>query len=313
MKYRILIGLLTLCLTSVSSAELVDRILAVVNNDIVTLSEFNKTYAKLAMQIRASNYTAEQQRELLSNLDTQVLDTLIKETLTEQQARTLQIEIDDKEMDGAINEIKEQHHYTDDEFERILEMQGSSIQEYRDHIRKQKIQSQLVGYMVQSKVVITDDDINAYYDSHLEKYQPKTTYHLRTILKRMQTEKSREEMDKSLAAFESGMPFEDVAKKYSDPPFNESGGLLGSYTLDQLSLQIQDAIKDLKIGTCSSVLQTDQGLQLLYIENITQEGGQTLEEASTDIRNMLYQTKMEQRYHAWIDDLKKKSHIKIID
>ena len=314
MKLRIVIGLLILCcLPGVSSAELVDRILAVVNNDIVTLSEFNKTYAKLAMQIRASDYAPEQQRELLSNLNTQVLDTLIKETLTEQQAKTFQIEIEDKEIDDAVNDIKDRHHYTADEFERILQMQGSSIKEYREHIRKQKIQSQLVGIMVQSKVVITDDDVKAYYDSHMEQYEPKTTYYLRTIIKRLASDQTRLEMDEALAAFEAGTPFEEVAKKYAEPPFNESGGLLGSYTLDQLSLQIQGAIKDLQIGTCSSVLKTDQGLQILYVENITQEGGQTLEEASTDIRKLLYQTKMEQRYHAWIDDLKEKSHIKLID
>jgi peptidyl-prolyl cis-trans isomerase SurA len=300
-------------MTRLSSAELVDRILAVVNNDIVTLSEFNKSYAKLAMQIRGSDYSPEQQKELLSKLNTQVLDTLIKETLTEQQAKTFQIEIDDKEIDDAINDVRERHHYTEDEFERILQMQGSSIAEYREHIRKQKLQSQLVGIMVQSKVVITDEDIKAYYDSHPEDYQSKTTYHLRTIIKRQVSDEVRKEMDDALASFESGIPFEDVAKKYSEPPFNESGGLLGSYSLDQLSLQIQNEIKDLQIGLCTSVLQTDQGLQILYVEDITQEGGQSLEEASPDIKIILYQTKMEQRYHAWIDDLKKKSHIKLID
>jgi SurA N-terminal domain. len=97
------------------------------------------------------------------------LDTLIKETLTVQQAKTFEIEIDDKEIDLVIDDIKEQHHYTDDEFEKILKMQGSSLSEYREHIRKQKIQSQLVGIMVQSKVVITEDDIKAYYDSNLGK------------------------------------------------------------------------------------------------------------------------------------------------
>jgi peptidyl-prolyl cis-trans isomerase SurA len=313
MKHKIIIGLLILLMTRLSSAELVDRILAVVNNDIVTLSEFNKTYAKLAMQIRGSDYPPEQQNELLSNLNTRVLDTLIKETLTEQQAKTFQIEIDDREVDAAINDVRDRHHYTEEEFERILEMQGSSITEYREHIRKQKIQSQLVGIMVQSKVVITDEDIKAYYDSHPEKYQSKTTYHLRTIIKRLMSDDARLEMDEALASFESGIPFEDVAKKYSEPPFKESGGLLGSYSLDQLSLQIQEAIKDLQTGSCTSILQTDQGLQILYVENITQEGGQSLEEASPDIKKILYQTKMEQRYHAWIDDLKKKSHIKLID
>jgi len=313
MKIKMVIGLIIICLTRVSSAELVDRILAVVNNDIVTLSEFNKTYAKLAMQIRSSGYASEQQSELLSKLDTQVLDTLIKETLTVQQAKTFEIEIDDKEIDLVIDDIKEQHHYTDDEFEQILKMQGSSLSEYREHIRKQKIQSQLVGIMVQSKVVITEDDIKAYYDSNLEKYEPKTTYHLRTIIKRLASEETHTEMDEALAAIEAGTAFEEVAKKYAEPPFNESGGQLGNYTLDQLSTQIQDVIKDLQIGQCSSVLQTDQGLQILYIEDITQEGGQTLAEASPDIKKVLYQTKMEQRYHAWIDDLKKKSHIKIID
>jgi len=313
MKLKIVIGFLILCLAGVSSAELVDRILAVVNNDIVTLSEFNKTYNKLAMQIQASDYTAEQQRELLTKLNTQVMDTLIKETLTEQQAKTFQIEINENEIDDAIDDIQERHHYTKDEFEQILQMQGSNINEYREHIRKQKIQSQLVGIMVQSKVVITDDDIKAYYDSHLEKYQSKTTYHLRTIIKRLISDQTRSEMDEALAEINSGTSFEEAAKKYSEPPFNEGGGLLGSYTLDQLSMQIQDAIKDLQSGTCSSVLQTDQGLQILFVEKITQEGGQSLEEASNDIKQLLYQTKMEQRYHAWIDDLKKKSHIKIID
>jgi len=313
MKYRIAIGVLILFMANMVSAELVDRILAVVNNDIVTLSEFNKTYEKLAMQIRASDYPPEQQRELLSKLDTQVLDTLIKEALAVQQAKTYQIEVDDKEIDDAINDIKERHHYTDEEFERILEMQGSSIKEYREHIRKQKIQSQLVGYMVQSKVIITDEDIHAYYDSEIEKYQPKTTYHLRTIIKRLVSDQARQEMEDALAEFGAGTPFEEVAEKYSEPPFNEDGGLLGSYTLDQLSSQIQDAIKDLQIGKCSSLIQTDQGLQILYIDDITQEGGQTLEEASDEIKKYLYQTRMEQRYHAWIDELKKKSHIKLID
>jgi peptidyl-prolyl cis-trans isomerase SurA len=313
MKIKFVIGLLILCLTQVASAELVDRILAVVNNDIVTLSEFNKTYAKLAMQIRASNYAPEQQRELLTNLNTQVLDTLIKEALTEQQAKTFQIEIDDKEIDHAINDIKERHNYTEDEFEQILQMQGSSIKEYREHIRKQKLQSQLVGIMVQSKVVITDEDIKAYYDSHLEEYQSKTTYHLRTIIKRQISDQTRDEINEALEAFNSGRSFEELAKQYSEPPFNENGGLLGSYTLDQLSSQIQDAIKVLQIGESSLVLETGQGLQILYVENITQEGGKTLESASTDIKKLLYQTKMEQRYHAWMDDLKKKSHIKIID
>jgi len=313
MKLKIVIGLLIICLTQTSSAELVDRILAVVNNDIVTLSEFNKTYAKLAMQIRASDYAPEQQRELLSNLNTQVLDTLIKEALTEQQAKSFQIEIDDKEIDNAINDVRQRHNYTEDEFDQILEMQGSSITEYREHIRKQKIQSQLVGIMVQSKVVITDVDIKAYYDSHLEDYQSKTTFHLRTIIKRLVSEQAHEEMNKALEAFKSGRAFEELAKQYSEPPFNENGGLLGSYALDQLSLQIQDAIKDLQVGETSLVLKTDQGLQILYVENITQEGGKALEEASPDIKKILYQTKMEQRYHAWMDDLKKKSHIKIID
>jgi peptidyl-prolyl cis-trans isomerase SurA len=313
MKFNIIIGLLILFMTRLSSAELVDRILAVVNNDIVTLSEFNKTYAKLSMQIRTSDYPPEQQRELLSKLNTQVLDTLIKETLTEQQAKTFQIEIDDREIDDAIDDVRTRHHYTEEEFEHVLKMQGSSIKEYREHIRKQKIQSQLVGIMVQSKVVITDEDVQAYYDSHPEEYQSKTTYHLRTILKRLVSDETRAEMDEALAAFKSGTPFEDVAKEYSEPPFKETGGLLGSYSLDQLSLQIQNVIKDLQVGSCSTVLQTDQGLQILYVENITQEGGQTFEEAAPDIKKILYQTKMEQRYHAWIDDLKKKSHIKLID
>ncbi|MBF0449700.1 MAG: peptidyl-prolyl cis-trans isomerase [Candidatus Magnetomorum sp.] len=310
--HRFLI-IMILVLATPSYGELIDRILAVINNDIVTLSQFNKTYSKLAMQIRSSDYTQEEQTDLLSNLNQKVLDTLIEETLTTQQAQTVQVEVQDKEVEETIEDIKEKHNYTGDEFEKILEMQGSSLKEFKEHIRKQKIQSRLLGVMVQSKVVITDDDVNAYYDSHPDKYQSKTTYHLRTIIKRSASENAQEQMSMALEQFQAGTPFETLAKKYAEPAFAETGGLLGNYSLDQLSLQIQEAIKDLKPGECSSILTTDQGLQILYVENITQEGGQTLEEASEAIRTFLYQEKMEQRYHAWISELKEKSYIKLID
>jgi len=314
MKYRTLITIIIfIFIARPSYAELVDRILAVVNNDIVTLSEFNKTYAKLAMQIQASNYTKDEQTSMLAHLNTKVIDTLIEEKLAVQQAKAVQIEIDDNEIDLTINHIKERHNYTDDEFENLLEMQGSNIKEYREHIRKQKIQSRLVGMMVQSKVVITDNDVKAYYDSHPETYQSKTTYQLRTIIKRSKSDDARSQMEKALQAFAAGTPFAELAKKYAEPAFAENGGLLGTYTLDQLSPHIRDAITDLKAGSCSPILTTDQGLQILYVEDITQGGGKTLEEATIEIRDLLYNTKMEQRYHAWIRDLKEKSHIKIID
>jgi peptidyl-prolyl cis-trans isomerase SurA len=310
--YR-LIFIFLLVVAASSNAELIDRILAVINNDIVTLSQFNKTYSRLAMQIRSSDYTQKEQADLISNLSQKVLDTLIEETLTEQQAKAVQVEIQDKEVEETIDEIKQRHNYTNEEFENILKMQGSSLKEFKEHIRKQKLQSRLLGVMVQSKVVITDDDVKAYYDSHPEEYESKTTYHLRTIVKRSTSENSKEHMIKALEEFKDGKPFKELAQKYAEPAFAETGGLLGNYTLDQLSIQIQDAIKDLKPGECSSVLTTDQGLQILYVENITQEGGQTLELASESIRKSLYQKKMEQRYHAWISGLREKSYIKIID
>ncbi|KPA09603.1 PpiC-type peptidyl-prolyl cis-trans isomerase [Candidatus Magnetomorum sp. HK-1] len=311
--YRLFILIVFMAMVSPSYGELIDRILAVVNNDIVTLAQFKKTYSKLAMQIRTSDYTQDEQTQLISNLNQKVLDTLIEETLTEQQAEVVQLEIEDKEVEDTINGIKKKHNYTDDEFAQILEMQGSSIKEFQSHIRKQKLQSRLLGIMVQSKVVITDDDVKAYFDSHPEKYQSKTTYHLRTIIKRAVSEIAQENMKTALKQFEKGIPFADLAKQYAEPAFAETGGLLGSYTLDQLSLQIQEAIKDLQKGECSPILTTTQGLQILYVENITQEGGKTLEEASENIRTLLYQEKMEQRYHAWIADLKEKSYIKLID
>jgi len=311
-KYSLLIIFL-LVMAAPSHAELIDRILAVINNDIVTLSQFNKTYSRLAMQIRSSEYTQNEQANLLSNLNQKVLDTLIEETLTEQQAQAVQVEVQDKEVEETIENIKQKHNYTDEEFDDILKIQGSSLKEFKEHLKKQKLQSRLLGVMVQSKVVITDDDVKAYYDSHPEKYESKTTYHLRTIVKRSTSDNSQNQMKNALEEFKTGIPFEELAKKYAEPAFAETGGFLGRYTLDQLSLQIQEAITDLKPGECSTILTTDQGLQMLYVENITQEGGETLEEASESIRSSLYQEKMEQRYHAWISELKEKSYIKIID
>jgi len=82
--------------------------------------------------------------------------------------------------------------------------------------------------------------------------------------------------------------------------------------LDDLAPEIQDALKGLGAGECTGVLDTDQGLQLFYIEDIEDTPGKSIEEASQEIEKTLYTEKVDQRFKVWVESMRAKSHIKII-
>ena len=300
------------------SAEIVDRIVAVVNDDIITLFELNRSFKPYVDKIRERGYPLEKESKVLFKTREDILNQLIEQKITDQEIKRFKISISEKEIDQTIERIKEANYYTDEDLRAALAKDGLTMEEYRKQMKEQILRKRLVNLKVTSKIVITKEDIKSYYETHKDKYGGENKYHLRNIIMKVSTlvdEKEKLEvkarMDEVYAKLKAGQSFETMAMNYSESLASE-GGDLGLFGLSELSLQLQKAIKGMKAGEFTPVLYTDQGYQILFVQEVVNTSGKPLEEVSPEIERILFDDIVDNNFQSWLEDLRKQSHIKII-
>jgi len=303
---------------SPESAEIVDRIVAVVNDDIITLFELNRLFQPYADKIRARGYPLEKESKMLFKVREDILNQVIDQKITDQEIKRSKITISEKEIDRTIERIKEANYYTDEDLRAALVKDGLTMEEYRKQMKEQILRKRLVNLKVTSKIVITKEDIKSYYENHSDKYGGEKKYHLRNIIMKVSPlvdEKEKLEvktrMDEVLAKLKTGQSFASMAMTYSESLASE-GGDLGLFGLDELSPQLQKAIKGMKAGEFTPVIDTDQGYQIFFVQEIVNTPGKPLEEVSPEIERILFNEIVDNKFQSWLEDLRKQSHIKII-
>ena len=301
------------------SVEVVDRIVAVVNDEIILLSELNRELKPYEEKIKESGYPLEKQREMLFKIREDMINHLVDQKLTDKEIERLKIQVSDKEVDSAIERIKEDKFITDEELIDGLASEGMTMEDYRKKIEEQILRSKLVTYQVKSKIVITKEDIEACYKRDIEKYSGETKYHLSNIIMKVPPSASESEklevkkrMESILSRLNQGESFSDLANVYSDTSSAADGGYLGLFKIDALSPQLREAIEGMEAGEYTFVLDTDQGYQIFYISEIVKTPGKSCEEATPEIEKKLYDEVVNEKFAAWIEELRKKSHIKMI-
>jgi len=306
-------------IADVQSAKLIDRIVAVVNDDIILLSELDESFKPYADRIMASGYSPDEESRTIFNIREEILNQLIDQKLTDQQIKQSKIIVGDDEINSAIERLKEANLFTDEELREMLKAEGLTMEEYQEQIKDQILRAKLVNFEIKSKIVITKEDIESYYKSHSDKYGKIKKYRLSNIIMKVPSFASKEEklgvlekMEIVLTELKAGKPFDIIAGTYSESSYVSDEGGLGLFELKELSPNIQEAIKDMKAGEFTPVLDTDQGYQIFYVQEIVNVPGKSLEEASPEIEDMLYKEIVDKKFRSWIDELRKRSHIKTI-
>ena len=316
---RLFVALVSVFLGIVTAhAEVVDRVVAVVNGDCIALSELNERVEPYLRKLREANYPPEAERQMVFKLRMDVLNRMIDEKLTAQEAEALEVKVGDSEVDAQIERIKSQHFITDEDLRESLAAEGLTLEEYRERLRAQILQATLVNYEVKSKIVITDKDIREYYEGNKDYYEEIKKYHLRTILIKAplsassdEKEKARAMMESIVRALYSGAPFDELARKYSEDSSAASGGDLGQFSLDELSVQAQEALRTLSKGEVSSILEIPEGYRILMVQDVEKKPGKSMEEATAEIQEKLYQKVVEEEYEAWLKAIRDRSYVKI--
>lgn len=301
-------------------AEVVDRIVAVVNDDILTLYELNQALQPYAENIEALGYSAERKRETLYQFRQKLMNELIDRKLTEQEVKRFNITVGEEEITSYIERVKESKSLTDESLRKGLAEQGLTMEAYRNEVRQHLQRTKLVNLEVSSKVVITREDVEAYYESHRDKYGGERQYYLWNLFVRIAQAASdseraaaRERLEAALRQIEQGRAFEELVKQADSRPEGVDGTDLGLFRLDELSPQLQQVVAALTAGGHSGILETDFGYQLVYLEKVVEQPAKAIEEVQSEIQDILFREFVDDKFEVWLDDLRKRSLVKIIN
>ncbi|MDY6903199.1 MAG: SurA N-terminal domain-containing protein [Thermodesulfobacteriota bacterium] len=300
--------------------EVVDRIVAVVNDDIILLSELEKALGPYEEAIKKRGLPADTEKELLYKAREDILNQLIDRELTRQKSAELGITVDEAQVDNALERMKQSMQYTEEALQELLAEQGYTLGEYRQHIRDQLLRERLLMREIKAKTIVTQEDIEAYFEDHKAEYGEAEKYHLRNIILQEPSdapemksyETVEEQMNAIIKKLENGASFAALAKKYSQSSFAEDGGDLGLFVLNDLAPDIKTAIQAISPGEFTGMLKTAQGYQIFYLQKIVEPDDKVLDTAAEEIRRKLYDKELESRFEEWVQALREKSHIKII-
>ena len=318
-RLAVLCGLIMICAAGPVFAEIVDRIVTVVNDDIIRLRELDRAASVFEAQIRGKAYPPEREAEEIYKLRTELLNNLIDEKLADQEIRNSGIFVDDAEVDEAIERIKAANYYSDEDLRTALTGNDVSMNDYREEIRRQILRNKLVNIRIKSKIIITPSDVKAYYEDHADQYAARKQYRLRNIVMDSpvpgdggEALSPREAMADVHRRLSEGAAFDDLARTCSQAVNAADGGRLGLFALEELAENIATAVRDLKPGEFSEVTETERGFQIFYVETIEESGGVSLEAATDEIRRRLYEEAVNEKFQEWITQLREDAHIKII-
>jgi peptidyl-prolyl cis-trans isomerase SurA len=302
-----------------NESEMIDRIVAIVNDDIIVLSELDEKLKPYTDRIAKMGYPPEKEKKMIYKVRDDIISTMVDQKLTDQEVRKFGIIIDDEEVQNAIERVKQKNSLTEEAMAADLARQGITLESLKKSIRDQMLRGRLVNVAVRSKIVITREDARAYFDSHPEEFRGEKKVHLWNIMTttpefafEAEIKAARDQMEKVLARLASGESFHVIARELAAQKGPLVANDIGVFRYDVLSPELQDAVGDLQEGEHTGLLDTDNGFQVFYVHKIEAGGGKEFDKVVSEIQEKLFNERVDKRFEEWLNELREKSHIQII-
>lgn len=286
-------------------SEVVDRIIAVVNDDIITLKEL-ENYVHVE---KKNPYTSID--EYLRNLQLkEKLNFFIEALLIKQQARKMKIDAADKEIESIVDNIKKQNLITDLELREQLKRDGIAYENFMEGIRLNVLRNRVLARVISPDVQVTDAMMKEYYDKNKDNYRD-VEYHLKQIYISGKRDDGSQRAANAYKLLDEGKSFEDVAMEFSDDPSAKQGGDIGSVKAEDLLPALKESLKLLVPNTHTNVIQTAYGFHILKLIEITKGIVAPFETIKDKIHERIVMQESEKRYNDYIDKLRQSSYIEV--
>lgn len=313
--------LVALLAVPLSADTVIEEIIARVNNSIITRSEYQRSKEQLKQEVQQQDPSDAD--KVYSQKERDVLRDLIDQQLLLEKGKDLGITAD-TEVVKRLDEMRKQMNLDSMEaLQKAAEAQGVSFEDFKQNLKNQIITQQVIGKEVGSRMQITKEEEQQFYDQHKNELEQPEQIRLSEIL--VSTGKKPDSMlsedqvvaaakakaDDLLAQIRKGASFDEIAKKNSDGPTASQGGDLGLFKRGTLAKQLEDLTFAMKPGTVSDVIQTKQGFVILKVTEHEQAGVPSLKDVEPRIQDAIYMSKLQPALREYLTKLREDAFIEI--
>lgn len=305
----LLLSLFLFSFSKVQAGILLDKVVAVVNKEVITWSDLYK-----AMEFEAPDVVRtmkeEERRKFFKEKEESFLENLIDLTLQLQEASKIGITTNEEDINKAIEGIKKKYSLSDEQLRAVIQNEGYTLEEYKRKIAEQIIIGRLVDQEIKSKIVISEQDIDSYLTQNKEVFQNEgfdiSHIFLKTSLDKKEIEDKAREIYKKIKAGES---FSDIARQYSEDISARAGGELGFIKKSDLSEEFLSILSNMKVGDISEPFWSKSGIHIIKLNEKREFKNQ--QEIREFVKKKLFDERLEKQYKQWVKGLREKAYIEV--
>jgi peptidyl-prolyl cis-trans isomerase SurA len=282
-----------------ASPVVVDRIVAVVNGEVLTMSDLQREMAKRT-EIKDQRI---------------MLEDMIDRKLEMAEAKKSGLDVTDQDLTAAIDDIMKRNKMDQQQFTDALAKEGLTLEQYRNELREQMTVSRLFNKYVRTGLTVDDAEARAYYDKNREHYTLPQEMRIRLLVlavppKATSAEESavRDRAVKLLERLRAGEDFVQIIRENSSGPTAAQDGDLGFLQPDHALPEIAEATKGLKAGDYAGPVRTADGFQIIHVEDV-RTPSVPFEKVKDEITKTLFEQKMDNSYRTWLQTLRTDAHI----
>lgn len=317
MKKIFLLSFLFFLSPHLLQAEIIDRVVALVNNEVITLSELEEFGSRLFHQLKESTLPAERE-EKLQKARREALEQLIENKLLEQEIRKRKVEVSEREVEAAVAEILKHNRLTENELKVALAKEGISYVAYRRHIQDDLGKMRLINREIKSKIVVNEEDLKKIYQEKIKEFTDPVEVKLQQIFipwprggTAEEIKNTEEKVTTLWRRARQGEDFTELARNYSLGPEAKDGGLLGYFKKQELIPELEEVAFKMEVGEISEIIRSPHGFHILRL--LERKGGtpKPFTEVAPKIREAKLQEEAEKKFQEWLHNLKSKAYIEI--
>jgi len=305
---------------SPTEGRVVEEIVARVNNEVITRSEFERSKVTAEEDAKAdcqNRCTAEQLKTRIDDLQKNALRDLIDQSLLVQRAKDMGISVE-PDVIKQLDQIRIENKLPSMEaLEEAVSKQGLNWEDFKNNIRNGLLTKKVIGSEVGSHINVPKEDIQKYYDEHKAEFVRPEQVALRSIEVNTAGKDATEiadlkkKADTALKRIQDGEDFGEIAKRYSDGATAKQGGYLGIYKRGELSKELEETVFKMKRNDLTEVMETKQGFLIIQVLEHYDEGEQSLTKVENEINEKLYSQRMEPALREYLKTLREESYVVI--
>jgi peptidyl-prolyl cis-trans isomerase SurA len=313
-RNRLFLVLLGVCAAAAAAQQVVEEIVAIVNDEVITLTEYKKEFESRSAQIKAG-LQGEQQEKALEALKAQLLDSLITDSLLLQLAKEKNLNVSEQLKMSIENIKKENNLDSDEELQRALRSQGLQYEPWLKMMEENILRQSVVYSEINKSIAVDEAEVIDYFKKHAADFVLPEEFKVRAVYLAPDLRTDAEAAARKAEVLEKlkgGLAFDKAAEEYCDAPLKESKGDLGTLKKGETDKTLFDALVGLKKGDRTGWLEAKKGSYLLSIEDKKDSRTRTFEESKREIEQRMMSERQAAKLDEFLKTIKKRNYIKIL-